>query len=237
MTFISWSIDFALYHCHRRKLFLYIMKLHWPGVFVPLRALALVLTYPQHSGEWYRTIWYRTNGPLVMEKMMSIFSELLWIQSSSNLQVTRTDINSLDGFEFRPDLTNHFGVPCPWVVKKMMSPAFLTHLWSDICQNCRHKSLNELEFEPDQFIYFGVILPWVWNFISPAWSQVRDCCPLGLLVGFVMWELISYSHFLFNNLYTAYKTCSLKYFRLSWGNGCRLEMLYYRWSSSTCRPR
>ena len=42
VTYISWSIDFALYHCHRLKLFLYIKKWHPPGVFVSLRALALV---------------------------------------------------------------------------------------------------------------------------------------------------------------------------------------------------
>ena len=42
MTYISWSIDFALYNYHRHKLFLYIMKWHRPWVFVPLRALALV---------------------------------------------------------------------------------------------------------------------------------------------------------------------------------------------------
>ena len=42
VTYISWSIDFALYNCHRRKLFLYIKKWHRPGVFVSLQALALV---------------------------------------------------------------------------------------------------------------------------------------------------------------------------------------------------
>ena len=42
MTYISWSINFALYHCHRLKLFLYIKKWCRPGVFVSLRALALV---------------------------------------------------------------------------------------------------------------------------------------------------------------------------------------------------
>ena len=40
--YISWSIDFALYHCHRLKLFLHIKKWRRPGVFVPLQALALV---------------------------------------------------------------------------------------------------------------------------------------------------------------------------------------------------
>ena len=43
VTYISWSIYFAFCHCHTRKLFLYIMKWCWPGVFVPLRAIALVL--------------------------------------------------------------------------------------------------------------------------------------------------------------------------------------------------
>ena len=43
VTYISWSIDFALYHCHRLKLFLYIIKLCRPVVFVSLQALALVV--------------------------------------------------------------------------------------------------------------------------------------------------------------------------------------------------
>ena len=43
ISHISWSIDFALYHCHRLKLFLYIMKWHRSGVFVPDQALALVI--------------------------------------------------------------------------------------------------------------------------------------------------------------------------------------------------
>ena len=33
-TYISWSIDFALYHCHRLKLFLYIKKWRRPRVFI-----------------------------------------------------------------------------------------------------------------------------------------------------------------------------------------------------------
>ena len=42
MTYIKWSVDFALYHCHRLKLFLYIKIWRWPWVFVSLRTLALV---------------------------------------------------------------------------------------------------------------------------------------------------------------------------------------------------
>ena len=42
MTYISWSIQCAFYHCHRLKLFVYIKKWCRLGVFVPLQALALV---------------------------------------------------------------------------------------------------------------------------------------------------------------------------------------------------
>ena len=42
MTYISWTIQFAFYHCHRLKLFVYIKKWRRPGIFVPLQALALV---------------------------------------------------------------------------------------------------------------------------------------------------------------------------------------------------
>ena len=41
MTYISWSIDFALYHCHR-QIILYIKKWCRLGVFVPLQALAVL---------------------------------------------------------------------------------------------------------------------------------------------------------------------------------------------------
>ena len=42
-----------------------------------------------------------------------------------------------DRFEFWSYLTSHFGVTCPSAVKKMMSPAFLSHLWLGLCQTCR----------------------------------------------------------------------------------------------------
>ena len=41
--YISWSIDFALCHCHRLKFFLYSMKWRQQWVFVPHRALVLVI--------------------------------------------------------------------------------------------------------------------------------------------------------------------------------------------------
>ena len=42
-----------------------------------------------------------------------------------------------DRFEFWSYLTSHFGVTCPSAVKKMMSLAFLSHLWLGLCQTCR----------------------------------------------------------------------------------------------------
>ena len=50
VTYIPWSIDFALYHCHRLKLFVYIKKRRQPGVFMPLRALALVNVMAEQVG-------------------------------------------------------------------------------------------------------------------------------------------------------------------------------------------
>ena len=95
---------------------------------------------------------------------VSTFSQLLWIQSSSNLQVTRTDIKSLEGFEFRPDLTNHFGVMCAWVVKKWFIQLFSLNFDDKFAgKENRHKSANEFEFGPDRIIHFGVIRSWVRN--------------------------------------------------------------------------
>ena len=69
MTYISWSIDFALYHCHRRKLFLYIKKWRRPGVFVSLWALAL--------GYW---IFIRFAGNLNLGQIRRFTWELLAIE-------------------------------------------------------------------------------------------------------------------------------------------------------------
>ena len=49
VAYISWSIEFAFYHCHRLKSFVYIKKWRWPGVFVPLQALALVRSFLSES--------------------------------------------------------------------------------------------------------------------------------------------------------------------------------------------
>ena len=76
VTYISWSIDFAFYYCHRLKLFVYIQKWRRPRVFVPLQTLALVYfqAYPHQSGERYRTI-----GPLVLYCHRMVLDAADWL--------------------------------------------------------------------------------------------------------------------------------------------------------------
>ena len=74
-------------------------------------------------------LWMGENG-------VSIFSQLLWNQSSSNLQVTRTGIKSQTSSNFGRIWPDTLELCALWAVKKMMSPAFLSHLWLDLCQTC-----------------------------------------------------------------------------------------------------
>ena len=56
----QWSIfhgPFAIYHCHRLKLFLYIKKWHRPGVLVSLRALALLFLNFLTDRSRQTTVW------------------------------------------------------------------------------------------------------------------------------------------------------------------------------------
>ena len=80
-----------------------------------------------------RRIFFPLNG----ENDVSTFSQLLWIQFSSNLQVTRTGIKSWLGSNSDQvwPVTLVLHAHEQW--NKMMAPAFLNHLWSDICQTCR----------------------------------------------------------------------------------------------------
>ena len=87
-------------------------------------------------------------------------SQLLWIQSSSNLQVTRTGMKCWTGLN-SARIWPVTGVTWPWVVKKMMSLAFLVtfdKIFVKLAGNeDRHKSSNGFEFGPNQIIHFGVI--------------------------------------------------------------------------------
>ena len=71
------------------------------------------------------------------ENGVSIFSQLLWIQTSSNLQEMRTDIKSRTGSNFGCIWPVILELPALQRRKKMMSPAFLSHLWLGLCQTCR----------------------------------------------------------------------------------------------------
>ena len=102
------------------------------------------------------------------ENGVSIFSQLLRIQSSSNLQVTRTGIKSRT--------SSNFG--CIWPVilelraleqwKKWCLQLFsVTFDWIFVKlagNEDRHKSSNVFEFWPDPIIHFGVIRPWAWTY-------------------------------------------------------------------------
>ena len=93
-----------------------------------------------------------------------IFSQLLWNQSSSNLQVTRTGIKAR--------MSSNFGRIWPVILelgaferwkKKCLQLFSVTFDWIfvELAGNeDRHKSSNELEFGPDRIIHFGVIRPW-----------------------------------------------------------------------------
>ena len=103
------------------------------------------------------------------ENGVSIFSQLLWIQSSSNLQVTRTGIKS--------PTSSNFGWIWPiilelhaleqWKKKRCLQLFSVTFDWIFVKlagNEDRHRSSNEFEFGPDRIIHFGVICPWAWKF-------------------------------------------------------------------------
>ena len=79
MTYISWSTDFAFYHCHWLKLFLYIKKWRRPGVFVPLRALALVILHTSANFEKSKTIFLKQ---IIFLKSINTLLKMCWISNS-----------------------------------------------------------------------------------------------------------------------------------------------------------
>ena len=93
-------------------------------------------------------------------KMMSIFSQLIWIQSSSNLQEMRAGIKSQMSLNFVVSYWSFWH----WAVKKWCLQLFpLSFYWIFVkLEDNRdwYKSSNELEFWPDRIICFGVICPW-----------------------------------------------------------------------------
>ena len=102
------------------------------------------------------------------ENDVSIFSQLLSIQSSSNFQITRTGIKSWTSSNFghiwsvilellalerwQKWCLQLFSVTFDWIFVK---PAG---------NEDRHKSLNGFKFRPDRINHFGVIRPWAGNF-------------------------------------------------------------------------
>ena len=123
--------------------------------------------------------WSFGNG----ENDVSTFSQLLWIQSSSNLQVTRADIKSLDQISAGSDQSLWSYVPLSGEKKRCLQLVSLTfdQIFVKLAgKEDRYKSSNELEFGPDRNIHFGVIRPWVRNLFPEldlrwAIAALLDC--------------------------------------------------------------
>ena len=99
------------------------------------------------------------------ENGVSIFSQLLWIQISSNLQEMKDRHKISDRFEFWSYLTSHFGVTWPFSGEKNDVSSFsqsplIGSLLNLQVMRTGIKSSNKFEFGSDRIIQFGVICPW-----------------------------------------------------------------------------
>ena len=117
-----------------------------------------------------RTTDYRVIRPWTFpltlngENGVSIFSQLLWIQTSSNLQEMRTVIKSWTGSNFGRIWPVILELPALQRWKKWCHQLFsVTFDWVFVKlagNEDRHKSSNKFEFVSDRIIRFGVIYPW-----------------------------------------------------------------------------
>ena len=128
------------------------------------------------------------------ENDVSTFSQLLWIQSPSNLQLTRTGVKCWTG-------SNSGRIW--WVTWSYIALSGKKHDVSNFSQSplLRYlsnlqvtrtgiKARNEFEFGPDRIIHFGVIRPWALNF-SPY-----------TYIGEMMYpSFLSYSEFNLHQIY------------------------------------
>ena len=98
------------------------------------------------------------------ENGVAIFSQLLWIQTSSNLQEMRTGIKSRTGSNFGRIWPVILELPALQRWKKWYVQLFsVTFDWVFVKlagNEDRHKSSNKFEFGSDRIIRFGVICPW-----------------------------------------------------------------------------
>ena len=98
------------------------------------------------------------------ENGVSIFSQLLWIQTSSNLQEMRTGIKSWIGSNFGRIWPVILELPALQLWKKWCLHFFSVTLdWVFVKlagDEDRHKSSNKFEFGSYRIIHFGVICPW-----------------------------------------------------------------------------
>ena len=112
------------------------------------------------------------------ENDVSIFSQLLWIQTSSNLQEMRTGIKSRTGLKFgriRPVILE-LHVLQRWKrwCLQLFSVTFDRVFVKLAGNEDRHKSSNEFEFGSDRNIHFGVICPWAGIFNPRGYIHVLN---------------------------------------------------------------
>ena len=98
------------------------------------------------------------------ENGVSIFSRLLWIQTSSNLQEMKTGIKSRTGSNFGRIWPVILELPALQRWNKLCLQLFsVTFDWVFVKlagNEDRHKSSNKFDFGSDRIIHFGVIFPW-----------------------------------------------------------------------------
>ena len=132
------------YHCHRLKLFVYINKWHWPWVFMPLQAFALVFS-SRAKGSQGELIVYWVSMVCRPSVVIHTFKlEYLWRQLTNLDQILY--VASLDWgkgcIRFWGRLGQNSGFhgnrkPHWLIMGKMMSPPFLVCFWSDPFYTCK----------------------------------------------------------------------------------------------------
>ena len=112
------------------------------------------------------------------ENGVSIFSQLLWIQTSSNLQEMRTGIKSRTGSKFGRIWPVILELPALQRWKKWCLQLFsVTFDWIFVKlagNEDRHKSSNKFEFGSDRIIHFGDICPWAPMFNPRGYIHVLN---------------------------------------------------------------
>ena len=117
-------------------------------------------SYSTLSAKFFPSIY---NG----ENDVSTFCQLLWIQSSSNLQVTRTAWNvGWVQIPARFDQSLWSYMPLSGEKMSLIFSGLMRYLSNLPVTRTGINAWNKFKFRPDRIIHFGVIRPWALNFFS-----------------------------------------------------------------------